>query len=104
MTEDRSVFKKAAEVGASKLLEYFSATPEKRDSEAAAFGLKAGSNFARLYAAESNRLTVQVMAAKAIGLKGEALIPVFEEISGVSAQKFLPTRRERSGRKAARAA
>jgi hypothetical protein len=104
MAEDPSVFKKVAEVGAQKLLDYFNTPADKRDSEAAAFGLKAGSNFSRLYAAETNRLAVQVAAAKAIGLKGEALIPVFEAISGVSAQKFLPTRRERSGRKAVRAA
>ena len=93
---NKSVFKEAAEVGASKLLEYFSASKETRDSEAALFGLKAGSNFSRLYAAETNRLAVQVAAAKAIGLEGEALIPVFEEISGMEAKRFLPSGHERS--------
>lgn len=101
---NKSVFKEAAEVGAEKLLEYFRAPKDERDSEAAAFGLKAGANFSRLYAAETNRLATEASTARMIGLSGEALIPLFEEISGRDVRQFLPAPRERSNAPATRRA
>ena len=42
-------------------------------------------------AAESNRAAVQLKAAKAIGLQGEALASVLEEVSGSTDKKLLPS-------------
>jgi hypothetical protein len=95
----KSVFKTLAEEGAEEALKYFRTPPEQRDDKRfqdAMGGIKAGRNFASLYSAETNRLATQVTAAKAIGLSGDALIPVFEEISGMEAKRFLPSQREHS--------
>lgn len=96
MNRDKSIFKEAAEVGARKLLEFFNAPKENRDIDAAQLGVKAGSNFARMYAAETNRLATEMLVARAIGLNGEALLPLFEDVSGIEAQKYLPGAREGS--------
>jgi hypothetical protein len=87
----KSVFKEAAELGAAATVRYFRASKSGRDKEAAVLGIKAVGNFRGLMAAESNRATVQLKAAKAIGLQGEALASVLEEVSGRTDGTLLPS-------------
>jgi hypothetical protein len=87
----KSVFKEAAELGAAATVRYFRAPKSARDKEAAVLGIKAVGNFRGLMAAESNRAAVQLKAAKAIGLQGEALASVLAEVSGRTGGTRLPS-------------
>jgi hypothetical protein len=56
--------------------------------------LKAAGNYSRIMASETNRMAITLGAFKMMGLKGEALHELWQDLTGQQAAKFLPTARE----------
>jgi len=74
--------RKAAEIGARKILEFFEAPKDTRDVESARIGVQAGANYARIYAAETNRLAVALAMGRSLNRSSEdQLLPLLEGVA-----------------------
>lgn len=71
-------------------LRAFIDNPDAQESEKARTILSVLTTYASLRATRAREASVMVSMARQMGLRGEALQPMFEKLSGRSATAFLP--------------
>lgn len=86
-----------ARAGFNEAREYFANPAATDKAEHARDVLKALSIYSRIRATRANEAAITFAIARFMGLEGEALAPLWTELTGRQVPKILPRARERSG-------
>lgn len=84
--------------------DYFSENTDAADGERVDRALKLLGAYSRIRATRANEAAISVAVARMMGLRGEALAPVFEALTGQNAAALLPGGSEHSSAASAQAA
>lgn len=86
------------QTGYALVKEYFADPAGNADkAEFVGFWMKNAGAYSRLLATRANQASITLMLAKMMNLKHDALAPLWRELTGTDAGKYLPTNGERSG-------